>query len=170
MHIIKHTKRTIGSNRSGTAATEFALVMLPFIIMFVGIFDLGAYISQTIVLQNAVASSARMIETGQISSGNKAAFLANIQANTYGLVDTTAISVNVSAYNSFSAAPSPLPPLFNNVNLPINQNFNTGTANQAVVVMVGCIHTFFTPLVGNLLSATGASIFTSVKVFRNENF
>ncbi len=161
--------RVLKRNRSGTAAVEMGFLLLPFILVLVGVFETGTYVGQQAILQDAVKTASRLISTGQITSSGKAQFLSSIAKNTYGLIDTTKLSVNVTAYSSFSAVPSKFQPLFDSSGKAANQNFQTGTGNQVVVVQVGNWYSFAAP---SLMASTsgGASIVTSNLVFRNEPF
>lgn len=148
------------------------MLMLPFILVLVGVFEAGTHVGRYAILQDAVKTAARLIATGQISSGDKTKFLTSISQNTYGLIDTTTLSVNVNAYTSFSAIPTTLQPLFDSNGAVSNQSFQTGTGNQVVVVRVGYWYSFVTPLVSSLLatSSGSTSIFNTTLVFRNEPF
>ena len=170
MVIFTHLQRALMANRRGTVAVEFALVLLPFLITFAGIFEVGLYITKTAVLENAVKESGRLIRTGQVTTLSP--FLDNISQNTFGLLDASKLSVSSNAYNSFDAIPGTLPAQFDQKGNQINQNFQTGAGNQVIVLRVGCRYQFITPLVGSLVDASGAGTwtFTSTMVFRNEPF
>jgi len=162
-------RRVLGRNRSGTAAVETGFLLLPFILVLVGVFETGACIGQRAILEDAVKTASRLISTGQINSSGKSRFLASIAQNSYGLIDTSKLSVNVTAYPSFAAVPNAFQPLFDANGKAANQNFQTGSGNQVVVVQVGNWYAFAAP---SLLTAspTGAAIVTSNLVFRNEPF
>ena len=161
--------RVLRRNRSGTAAVETGFVLLPFLMVLVGVFETGTFIGQKAILQDAVKTASRLISTGQIDSSGKAQFLSTIAQNTYGLIDTAKLSVTVTAYPSFSAVPASFQPLFDASGKAANQNFQTGTGNQVVVVQVGDWYTLAAPAL--LPTSTGgASVVTSTLVFRNEPF
>ena len=164
--------RVLRRNRSGTAAIETGFLLMPFLLMLVGVFEAGSYIGQQVILQDAVKTASRLISTGQINSSGEARFLSSLSQNTYGLIDTSKLSVNVTAYPSFGAVPSSLQPLFDGSGKAANQNFQTGTGNQVVVVRVGNWYSFVTPLLSPLFTTSpgGASAVTSTLVFRNEPF
>ena len=169
MTISSFIHRILRKSRSGTAAIETAMLLLPFIMVLVGVFEAGSYIGQASILQNAVKTAARLISTGQIHSSDKTLFMSSIAQNTYGLIDTTKLSVSVNAYPSFGAVPSTLLPLFDNNGNPINQTFQTGTGNQVVVVRVGYWYSFVVPALFTA-SSSGTSTVSSNLVFRNEPF
>jgi len=170
MTILTHLRRVLGLNRRGSVSVEFALVLTPFVLTFAGLFEVGLYMTETAVLQNAVEISGRLVRTGQVTTLQP--FLDSITQNTYGLVNVSALSVNATPYSSFGAVPDPLPTLFDQHGNAINQNFHTGTGNQVVVLVVGCRYQFLTPVIGNAVDASGAGVwtFTSAMVFRNEPF
>ncbi len=172
MSSFRHVFRRIGRNRRGTAAIETAMLMLPFLMVLVGVFEIGAYIGQKSILEDAVKTASRQIATGQINGSGKGTFLATIAANSFGLIDTSKLSVNVTAYPSFGAVPDGFSPLFDASGKAANQNFQTGSGNQVVVVQVGNWYAFVTPLLASVLatSSATASIVTTTLVFRNEPF
>ena len=169
MSITPLIHRVLRKSRSGTAAVETGFLLLPFLIVLLGVFETGTYIGQQAVLQDAVKTASRLISTGQVTSSGEAQFLSSISQNTYGLVDTTKLSVNVTAYPSFGAIPATFQPLFDNSGKAINQSFQTGTGNQVVVVQIGNWYSFVTPSLFASAS-NGVSIATSTLVFRNEPF
>ncbi|MEI6557623.1 MAG: TadE/TadG family type IV pilus assembly protein [Rhodospirillaceae bacterium] len=161
--------RVVRRNRRGTAAIETAFLLLPFIMVLVGVFEAGSYIGQQAILQDAVKTASRLISTGQINASGKPRFLSTISQNTYGLIDASKLSVNVTAYSSFNAVPDHFAPLFDSSGTATNQNFQTGSGNQVVVVQVGNWYPFALPSLFSAMSS-GASIVTSNLVFRNEPF
>lgn len=161
--------RVLRRNRRGTAAVEAGFLLLPFLMVLVGMFEAGSYIGQQAILADAVKTASRLISTGQINSSGEGQFLSSIAQNTYGLIDTTKLAVNVTAYPSFSAVPASFQPLFDGTGNATGQNFQTGTGNQVVVVQVADWYSFVLPALFTS-SPSGASIVTSTLVFRNEPF
>ena len=170
MMIFTYALCLLRGNRRGSASIEFALTLLPFFLLFAGTLEVGWYMTKVAILQNAVETSGRLIRTGQITTLSP--FLDSISQHSFGIINVNNLSVNASAYNSFSAVPSPLPSMFNNSGAPINQNFQTGSGNQVVVLVVGYRYQFSTPLIGTLVDASGRGFwtFTSAMVIRNEPF
>ncbi len=160
------------TNRSGSTAVEFALVSVPFLLVFMAILDIGCYMAKIAVLQNAVEDAARLVKTGQVNSGSRSVFIDKISQNTFGLVDVDMLSVYVDPFNTFSQIPSSLPVPFDQNGKPINQKFLTGEGNQVVVVQVASWYHFITPMLQEIMNSgqTGLSAFASVMVFRNEPF
>ena len=165
-------RRILQSSRRGTAAIEMAMLLLPFAMVLVGVFEVGIHVGRYAILQDAVKTASRLITTGQITSSDKVKFLNSISQNTYGIIDANTLSVFVNAYDSFSAIPVAFQTAFNSSGNASNQSFQTGTGNQVVVVRVSYWYSFETPLVSSLFSSSSSSssIFTTTLVFRNEPF
>lgn len=72
----KFFRRLLGSSR-GTSAIEFALITPVFLLLLVGIVDLGAVIRDKVELNNAAATAARYV----LNENYNEAYLADIAAN-----------------------------------------------------------------------------------------
>ncbi len=175
MTSIIHIRRILGGNRCGAVAVEFALVLLPFFVTLIGLIGIATYQAKSGVLQHAVEIASRMIKTGQVTT--LTGFTKSITDNSYGLLDVSALSINVTAYESFAQVPSTLSALFDSGGKPTNQNFQPGTGNKAVVVRVGSRFTIISATTTDPETVSPAAsttdlilTITSTTAFRNEPF
>ena len=60
------------SNADGTAALEFAIIALPFLMLLTGIISVGLYFFQISSIENAAWQAARAIRTGQMQQSTGA--------------------------------------------------------------------------------------------------
>lgn len=150
----------------GNTAIEFAIIAPAFFILFIGIFEVGSIMLVRTSLETAVFQASRFGRTGGSNAGETPTQTAISLVNTYsfGLVDPSKLVLTVTPYTSFAAMP-----LLGAAPTSGTQNF--GTANQAVLYTLSYNWTFFTPLVGRLLSTNGTSIpLTASAVVQNEPF
>lgn len=159
-------KREDASKDQGAAAIEFALVSPIFLIVFLGIFEVGAVMLIQTSLETAILQVSRFGRTGDTVAGQSAQQTATSLAAQYsfGLVDPTKLVLTVTPYTSFAAIPTLS-------QAPSSGTQNFGTGNQPVLYTLSYKWTFFTPLVGKLLSANGTDItLTASAVIQNEPF
>ena len=161
----KGKTNVIDSN--GATAVEFALIAPVFFLVFFGIFEVGAILLVQTSLETSILQVSRFGRTGGSVTGQTSSETAISLANQYsfGLVNPANLVLTVTPYSSFSAMPTLS-------NAPTGGTQNFGTGNQDVLYTLSYNWTFFTPLVGNLLSPTGnGSIkLTASAVVQNEPF
>jgi Flp pilus assembly protein TadG len=62
--------RRLGTHQRGVTMVEFALIMLPFLLLVFGIFEVGLVTWGGLELDNATSDVARMVRTGQAQGEN----------------------------------------------------------------------------------------------------
>ena len=166
--------------QTGAAALEFAMVAAPFFALLGGVIELGLVFMAQITLDNAMATAARQIRTGQNVSAADAptqavqlnAFKDTICTNMQWMVaDCKAhLSVDVRTYNQFQDV-TLTSPIQNGVFNPGALKFDTGAANSIVVVRAYYQWTLFIPVMSQALQRTaGKTLLTSVTTFSNEPY
>jgi len=126
---------------SGTTATEFAMVALPFMMLLFGIIAVGLYFFTTFTLENAVEQAARLLRTGQAQQANYTAqqFKNKVCEFVPGHIDCVGkVQVNVLSFpDTTNITPASLPTCLNNSRqLSGNTQYNPGGASQVVLVWV----------------------------------
>lgn len=109
-----------GRAEQGATAVEFGILALPFLLIIFAILEIGMVLWTSEVLDNAVASAARKIYTGEFQSDStnanktsaqmQSAFKANMCAAVTALFDCESdVSVDVRNAASFGGATPPSP-------------------------------------------------------------
>src|SRR5690242_18320560 len=111
--------RRFARHQRGAAAVEFALIMLPFLALILGIMETALVFFADQTLSTAVTDSARLIMTGQAQTQNRTAetFKNAVCVRIYGLFNCqSGVYVNVQTYSSFGSI-TYTPPVDSHVNL-----------------------------------------------------
>ncbi|MFH1158634.1 MAG: TadE/TadG family type IV pilus assembly protein [Pseudomonadota bacterium] len=160
----------------GTAAIEFALVGLPFIVMLIGIVEVSLYFASGVVLEGAANDAARMIRTGQVQAAADP-----LQTFTDKLCDRVGLLIScinlqyeVLAVpdNSFASAAA-LTPTFDEDGDLVSGGFTPSGSSDAVLVRIVYRYEFLTPLLGGMMSrdpTTNLATLMSTVVLRNEPY
>jgi len=160
----------------GSAAVEFALILVPFIAMMFAIMETALVFFAQQTLETAVADSARLIMTGQAQTQSltAATFKNAVCARIYGLFDCqNGVYVNVQTYSSFGSI-TYTPPLDSNNNL-VSSNFvyQPGGPGDIVVVQLFYQWPIYVSLM-NLSSLSNMSgnkrLLVATAAFRNEPY
>lgn len=163
--------------RSGAAAIEFGLIAIPFLMLLMGVFELGMLFVASTTLDSATASASRLIRTGQLqASGNNTAagFQSTVCANMAWLSSTQCASqvlVDVRTFSDFASV-SASPPVSNGALDPTQTEFDPGGACSIVLVRVFFPYTLIAPLLQPGIPNLGSSqvLITSSAAFRNEDY
>lgn len=165
----------VGFNESGSAAVDFALVLLPFLMVLMAIIESGLVLLASSVLDTATANSARLILTGQAqtSSMTAAQFKSTVCASLTVMFNCTAkLYVDVESFSSFSAIS--LPAVTDAYGNLLTSNFNYLPGNPGDIVVVRLIYQW--PIIASSLGiglVTGANntyTLVSTAAFRNEPY
>ncbi len=168
--------RRFARHQRGAAAVEFALIMLPFLALMLGIMETALVFFADQTLETAVADSARLIMAGQAQTQNltAATFKNAVCARIYGLFDCqNGIYVNVQTYSSFGSI-TYTPPLDSNNNL-VTSNFvyQPGGPRDIVVVQLFYQWPIYVSLMnlGNLSNMSNHNrLLVATAAFRNEPY
>ena len=158
-----------------SAAVEFTLVGMPFIVMLIGIVEMCLFFSTAVSMEGATQAAARMIRTGQVqTSGNPLQTFENEMCQQVsGLVNCAGLQYQVLpiAGNNFGNAAAMAPQFDANGNL-LNQGFDPGTSSQDVLVRVVYQYSFITPLLATIVSgsASAKALLMSTIVIQNEPY
>ncbi len=162
-------------NESGAAAVDFALVLLPFLMVLMAIIESGLVLVAGSVLDTATANSARLIMTGQAQTAGWTAtqFKNNVCTNLTVMFNCTSkLYVDVESYPSFSAINLPAVTDAHGNLLTANFNFTPGGPGDIVVVRLIYQWPIFATALGiGLVNGAGNSYtLVSTAAFRNEPY
>ena len=157
--------RLVKSEAGGTMV-EFAVVVLPFLLLLFGAFDIGFYYWGSAELENATAHGARLVRTGQVQTGglNQAQLKTEVCSRTSVLVGCTSrLRLDVRSGRSFADI-TPPSPLNGSGELKSDADFifSPGAGNDVVMVSA-----FFN---WRLLLKPSDYILRAATVTRNEPF
>jgi Flp pilus assembly protein TadG len=156
----------------GSAAVEFGMVALPFILMVFAILELGLVFVTDSVLENATIETGRLVRTGQASAQSMTA--AQFKTSLCGRMSIFAAdcagraTVDVRRIPQFATTP-PDPMAggsFNNGVL----TYDNGQPGDLILVRVWYRQPLLTTFLGQGLSRLndGAAMLTATTAFRNE--
>jgi len=167
-------QRFLQANR-GAVAVEFAIVILPFLVLMFATVELGMVFMTSSTLQNATDEAARRIRTGefQATSTSKAQFKTLVCDSMSWLKTSCAskLAVDVQTFSSFggiggAAAIDPT-----NYN-PNNTCWSAGQAGDIVLVRTYYKWKIVTPMLDqslvNMGGGSGMRLITAAASFRNE--
>ncbi len=162
-------------NESGAAAVDFALVLLPFLMVLMAIIESGLVLLAGSVLDTATANSARLILTGQAQSAGWSVtqFKNSVCANLTVMFNCSgALYIDVEHYSSFSSISLPAVTDANGNLLPNNFNFSPGNPGDIVVVRLIYQWPIFASALGIGLVNGAGNTYTlvSTAAFRNEPY
>jgi Flp pilus assembly protein TadG len=162
--------------RGGSAAVEFAMVALPFLMLICGILEISMIYLVSTTLENATSDVARQIRTGQLQTAGGATsttFISSIcgELSWLGSSCTSNLFVDVRTFASFSSVTQPSP-IQNGL---INQNnltFTPGTAGDIVLVRAFYQWKLFSPLIDQMSASLngGSTLITATAAFKNEPY
>ena len=172
--------RRLLRRRDGAAAVEYALILPVYMYLLAGIVEMSMLFYTTTVVDGAVMDAGRQILTGQAqTSGNTLTTFQTAICNALGSVyDCNSMTYNVQTFSSFSTVSMPAVQLDADGNLvdsdgnPIVLPFNAGGSGEITVVRVIYSWSFFTPLIGYLMTGSSSTtkLLSTTTVFRNEPY
>ena len=124
--------------RGGATAVEFALIAPAFIALVIAIFQVAVYIFVQQSLQNAALSAGRLFLTGQAQTWSQTTFKNYVCTNLLPtMFNCNSLIVSVQTYQSFAAANTTAPALYDANGNPITTwPYTVGTQNQIMVVQL----------------------------------
>src|SRR5262245_17195434 len=157
----------------GASALEFAIVAMPFLLLTLGIFEVGLVYFANQELDNAVAYGARLIRTGQAQTGGMdIAQFKDKMCKQLITLNCNGIKLDVRAFSDFSGAQL-TQPLDGAGNLKQTFTFNPGNPGDIVVVRAFYEWDLASKLpeeVGLSNMANGNRLLVSTVAFRNEPY
>jgi Flp pilus assembly protein TadG len=134
---IRGLARFIVAQRAATAV-EFALIAPFFLATLIAIFEVSIFLFAQQSLQNAAMQAGRLFMTGQAQSDSQTAFKNQVCQNYLPsvLFNCNSLIVIVQSYQSFAAANTSAPALYNNGQPVTNWAYSPGTPGQIMVVQL----------------------------------
>ena len=159
----------------GATAVEFAIIGGLFLVLLLGIFELGFMVFVQSVLDSSARDAARLIRTGQAqANSDPQSYFQTALCNEAGaVIGCSKIFYQVQVLASWSATQTAVntPPKRDKFGNLVSVGFNAGTCGQIVAVQVTYNYHFFTQWIGELLGGSTSSAFLeSTVVFQNEPF
>jgi Flp pilus assembly protein TadG len=169
------TARRFVRRQDGSAAVEFALVLLPFLALLFAIIQTALVFLAQQTLETVTASAARLILTGQAQSQGltQTTFKNAVCADVVALFNcASGININVQTFSSFSNVSTPT--LISNGQFQ-NNNFVFQPGGPGDIVVVQIMYQW--PIFVNLLGSTGLAnlgnndrLLVATAAFRNEPY
>jgi hypothetical protein len=184
------TANMLDRDTRGATAIEFAMIAPILFILTLGTIELGICFAADILLRNATYTAARVGRTGYVAENTtRDDMLRKLIADQSSvLMDASRLNISSKVYGGFGQIHQPEPFIDANNNgrrdngesyTDINGNgqYDTdrgadglGGSSQIVIYTVTYPWTFFTPLIGHLLSSTGTIDLTATAVIQNEPY
>lgn len=159
--------------RRGSAAVEFALVGMPFILFVIGIIEISLMFAAGSLLEGSVYDAARVIRTGQAqSSGDPEQTFKNALCNHASvLLDCDKFEYQVKVLDNFDDANSEQAQVDADGNLQ-NPEFDAGGVSSIVMVRVLYPYQLMTPGFGKIFGSTsgGRRLLMATTVFETEPY
>lgn len=171
--LCKFTRRWLKA-KDGTTAIEFSLLAVPYLMLSLGIIELGIMFATASMLEGATSKASRMIRTGQLQQSSspdpQQDFEDELCQYADVLIDCSRVVVEVipmQSYNDYSN----LAPQFDENGDMVSGGFDAGGSNQRVLVRVSYRYQMLTPFIGQLLAPPiGERLFMSTLVLQSEPY
>jgi Flp pilus assembly protein TadG len=167
----RHSKdrvRAFGRQQRGAVAVEFALVAPTFILLMCIIIDTGLFLYAQGVLDYALRSATRAIQTG--SSTVTASTFDNILCATAApLIPCSLISYSVTSTTTINGFSILTPQTPNNSGF-LNDTFTPGTATNLVLAQAAYSRQYLFPWLASIAGGTGTPALVSTLAFQNEAY
>jgi Flp pilus assembly protein TadG len=168
--------RRFGKHQKGSTAVEFGLVVLPFIALLFAIIETAIIFFAGQALETVVASSARLILTGQADNGGittPSAFKTAVCNNVSGLFDCASkLQIDVRKFSTFGSINLPPPQLDTNGNLTdASSQFQASAPGDIVVVRLFYQYPVYASIWNpQLANSGGKHMLVATAAFRNEPY
>lgn len=158
--------RRLLRDRRGSAAMEFGIVGTVFVLMLLGVLELGRIEAASMVLEGAAREASRYGVTGDsdptappVTPAQRLAKIRNIvNAQVAGFLDATQITIDVQSYSSFSG-----------VGVPGQATPGAGGPNDVVVYTLTYPQKVISSLIASVLNMTTV-LHSARVVVRNEPY
>lgn len=169
--------RRFGRARRGSAAIEFAMVIIPFFLLTFGLAEVAMIGFAQTSLDFAVSETARQIRTGRaqmggVSQGEIQAQLCDDLNNFIVMTCDANLFLDVDRFNSFVDANNNQDPIQDNEFQPAGMGYTPGAPSDIVVVRAYYRWRIMTPLLEPVFQnvSGGERILVSTMMFRNEPY
>jgi len=168
------------SRTDGVVAVEFAMLLFPFLALIFVLFNSAFMIFANAVMQGAIASAARQIQTGQMQNvdancpptpnATLTNFKNSVCANMLGQISCSNLYFDVHSFANFGAISLPTP-TYNAQGQVTNSCFNTGSGGSIVAVRLIYYWQNVVPGMTNFLGAAANSLpLQYTVIIKNEPF
>jgi Flp pilus assembly protein TadG len=166
--------RGFSRNRRGSAAVEFAMIVVPFFMMLFAIFETGIVFFAQQALETATADTSRLLFTGQAQTAgySQSQFKTALCANLNSMFDcTNGIYINVTNYANFGAV-APSSPIDASGNFVNAFSYSPGGSGVITLVQVYYMWPLFVTTLGfNAANVNGHyRLLAATAAFRNEPY
>ncbi|MEY4248459.1 MAG: hypothetical protein RJA87_92 [Pseudomonadota bacterium] len=156
----------------GAAAVEFALIILPLVMLIFAILELALVFWLSALMDDAVSTAARRIKTGQVTDSTPAAAAAfkSAMCDEIKLLAadcTTHLAIDVRTFATLNAIDTS-PPVINGIVDPAAMTFVSGGPSDIVLVRAYYRWPIFTP--GLTMAMGSTRLITATIAFRNEPY
>jgi Flp pilus assembly protein TadG len=160
--------------KEGSTAIEFSLMAVPYLVLSLGIIELGIMYASASMLEGATSHASRMIRTGQLQQSSSVTpqrdFEEELCDYASVLLDCSLVVVEVipmQSYNDYSN----LAPQFDENGDMISGGFNAGGSNDRILIRTAYRYQMLTPFIGQLLAPPiGERLFMSTLVLQTEPY
>ncbi len=159
LHSLRHPFHPCKNTR-GTAAVEVGLTILPFMLAFFGVIEMGMYYFHQHTIQFAAHEGMRVGLLGATLEDSGGTQLTRADSITKAIVD------NSNYFITIDPSDIDINPVGALAGVPIN----AGTAGQLMKVQVNYTHEFITPLIGGFFGAANNFVLHAEGTYRNEAF
>jgi len=163
----KHWPFLRWGNSRGTTTLEMGLLIAPFMLLMVGLFEFGSYFLQEHTLQYATREGMRFALVGGV--------LQDAQGNPLSREDSIIKTIRDTASTVMDIQPANIHifQVGDNYSNPVGYETapnNVGNPADYMRVVVTYDHQFFTPLIGDFFSTDGTVTLQAQGTYRNELF
>ena len=166
------------SNQRAATAVEMALIAVPFLMLLIGIIEIGLVFMVATGLESATDVAARQIRIGalqtQTTTETAAAFKTSVCNNMIWLSSACAsnLEVDVRTYTQFASMTLPNPISSGALLAQSQLQFSLGGPGSIVLVRAYLPWTLMSPVLDQMAAqtSTGQIILTSTTTFRNEPY
>lgn len=172
MDRVRQILKKFHRKEDGATAVEFALIAVPFFLVFLALFEMSTMLLAQYELQQAMSSAARAIRTGQARSGlSLTDFRNNYVCPHLTFVRCNELKIEAKNFSSFGSVS------FTNADEAYLDDpskklpFSIGGPSEVMAIRIFYKWKFFTPLLGRLMGRNGNTRYLAVgTVFRNEPY
>lgn len=160
--------------KEGTTAIEFALMIVPYLMLTLSIIELSMMYAAGSLLEGATGSAARMIRTGQLQQTEgedpEAMFRQAICNYATVLVNCDDIVIEARPMTSFNDYEE-MEPVYDEDGNLVPSGFDAGGSSQRILVRASYRYHMMTPFIGMLLTGpTSSRLFVSTIVLQVEPY
>ena len=148
--------RNLKHNEEGSAALEFAIIGVPFVLLVVGVLEIALMFTSQSLLEASTAEAARRVRTGAIQQGGgEDEFKDTLCEYADTLMLCEELQYQVMSMDSFDEAENFPPASFDEDGNLENQEFEAGGVSDVVMIRVAYRYKIKTPMMQIMLTNNG---------------